>query len=219
MSNVRQHHAFGAALLPSLMMRARSQSGYSLLEIMLVCGLVGVISAIAVPMLGGAFSNFRLSGDARSVTNTVSLAKLQAASDFSKARLYVDLTMNAFHVETWNTTTAAWVTQGGTTDLSSGAESFGFGVVTNPPANTQSVIGQTKCLDALGNAIANTACIVFNSRGIPVVDAASSTGAPTANQALYLTDGTAVYGVTASATGSIRLWRTLPTATPAWTQQ
>jgi Tfp pilus assembly protein FimT len=193
--------------------------GYSLLEMMLVCGLVGVISAIAVPMMGGMFGNFRLTGDARSVTNTVSLAKLQAASDFSKARLYVDLTANAFHIETWNQTTAAWVTQGGTTNLSSASESFSFGVVATPPANTQAVIGQTKCLNAAGVAIANTACVVFNSRGVPVVDAAGSTGAPTANQALYLTDGTAVYGVTATATGSVRLWRTLPNAAPAWVQQ
>jgi hypothetical protein len=56
---------------------------------------------------------------------------------------------------------------------------------------------------------------MFNSRGIPV----DSTGAPVASGALYLTDGSAVYGVTVAATGMIRLWRTFPYATPNWVMQ
>ena len=40
--------------------------------------------------------------------------------------------------------------------------------------------------------------------------------APTGIDALYVTDGTAVYGVTVAATGMLRLWRTLPVATPTW---
>ena len=57
----------------------------------IVVGLIGVISAIAVPMFGNALANFRLSGDARSVSNAVAVAKMRAASDFSRVRLYVDL--------------------------------------------------------------------------------------------------------------------------------
>jgi len=37
--------------------------------------------------------------------------------------------------------------------------------------------------------------------------------------ALYLTDGTAVYGVTISATGMARNWRANPQATTTWAQQ
>ena len=44
-------------------------------------------------------------------------------------------------------------------------------------------------------AIANTACIMFNSRGVPI----DSTFAPTGDDALYVTDGMAVYGVTVAA--------------------
>ena len=36
---------------------------------------------------------------------------------------------------------------------------------------------------------------------------------------MYITDGNAVYGITVSATGMIRTWRTLPLGTPAWVQQ
>jgi hypothetical protein len=63
---------------------------------------------------------------------------------------------------------------------------------------------------AAGAAIANTACILYNSRGIPVdpSGAAPNVGAPTGNDALYLTDGTAVYALTLSATGQSRVYRT-----------
>ena len=74
-------------------------------------------------------------------------------------------------------------------------------------------------MSSLDTAIANTACVVFNSRGIPVVDAAGSTGSPTANQAVYVTDGTAIFAATVTVTGVIRLWRTNPLTVPAWAQQ
>ena len=63
--------------------------------------------------------------------------------------------------------------------------------------------------------------IVFNSRGVPIGPSGAPTGTepPIATDALYVTDGSAVYGATVSATGMIRLWQTRPTATPTWTLQ
>lgn len=190
------------------------QSGYSILELVVVVGIIGVISAIAVPQFGGAIQGFRLSGDARSVSNAAAVAKMRAASKFTHVRLYVDLSTRAHEVQ-WldqSVSPAHWTAEGGWTYLSSNV-SFGFGVVSAPPPSTQATIGQApQCTDDTGVSIGNTACFVFNSRGVPI-DATSS---PTAADAVYLTDGTAVYGVTAVATGMIRLWRTLPVATPAW---
>ncbi len=197
------------------------ENGFSILELMVVVGIIGVISAIAVPMMKNTVGNFRLSGDARGLANAVSLAKLRAASNFSQARLYVDLSAQSFHVQTWNKTLAAWVTEGGTTTLSSN-DTFSFGVVGTAPPLSQGTIGQvSKCVTEAGAEIGGTACILFNSRGIPVDPAGAppAVGAPTGNYALYLTDGTAVYGVTLWATGLIKLWRTNPTATPSWVLQ
>ena len=60
--------------------------------------------------------------------------------------------------------------------------------------------------------IGNTACIVFNSRGIPV----DATGNPDGNGAiLHHRHETGVYGVTVSATPLVRLWWS-PAATTAW---
>jgi prepilin-type N-terminal cleavage/methylation domain-containing protein len=187
-------------------------NGFSLLEIVLVVGLIGVISAIAVPMFGNAIAGFRLSGDARSVSNAAAVAKMRAASDFSRARIFIDLTAGTHHIERWNKTTSAWNVEGGITMLSSGV-SFSYGPVTVPPPNTQATIGQaSQCLDDTATPIANTACIMFNSRGVPI----DASFAPTGADALYLTDGSAVYSVTIAATGMLRLWRALPVAVPTW---
>jgi hypothetical protein len=92
--------------------------------------------------------------------------------------------------------------------------SYGFGVVDDAPPNTQTTIAQASaCTADDGTVIADTACIMFNSRGVPI----DTTFAPTGVEAVYITDGSVVYSITVAATGMLRLWRTLPVATPNWT--
>ena len=193
----------------------RRQSGFTIIETLVVVGLIGVIAAIAVPLFGNAIANFRLSGDARSVSNAAAVAKMRAASNFSRVRLYVELDTKQHHLQTWDKTALHWTTEGGNTALSTGV-SFSYGVVTTAPPNTQTTIGQAPaCTDDAGVAIGNTACIMFNSRGVPI----DSLYAPTGSDALYLTDGAAVYALTIAATGMLRTWRALPVASPVWVPQ
>src|SRR5262245_32267813 len=110
---------------------ARSLHGYSLVETLFVVGLIGVVSAIAAPMVGNALGYFRLSGDARSTANAIALAKMRASSVFGRVRIYADLSRNQFHLEIFDKATSAWVTDGGTTSLSSRVR-FGFGPVGTP---------------------------------------------------------------------------------------
>jgi Tfp pilus assembly protein FimT len=174
------------------------------------------LAGIAMPMVGNMVNNFRINGDARTLSNSLSLTRMQAAANFSRTRLYVDLGANTYHSEI-KTGSSAWTTLGQTVSLS-GTNSFGFGSVATAPPNTQGTIAQAaQCMDNASPpvAIANTACVIFNSRGVPIDTAA----APTAEYALYITDGGAVIGATVTATGTIRSWRTSATSTPAWTQQ
>jgi type II secretory pathway pseudopilin PulG len=97
----------------------------------------------------------------------------------------------------------------GVTSLGQG-DSYGFGSLTTGPTPGQTTIAQAaNCYEGGanapdgGNTISNTACIEFNSRGVPV----DNNGAPLASGALYITNGNIVEGVTASATGSIQTWQ------------
>jgi prepilin-type N-terminal cleavage/methylation domain-containing protein len=191
------------------------ERGFTLVETLVTLAVVGVIAGISVPMFGTTVGYFRLSGDARSLANAIAVAKIRAAADFTQVRLYVDLNGRSHRIETWDKTASQWTAEGGNTYLSTGVF-FGYSVVTNAPPNSQGTIGQAPlCKNNAGNNIGNTACIIFNSRGVPV----DSTGAPTPTDALYITDASSVYGVTISATGMARSWRANPQATTSWVSQ
>jgi prepilin-type N-terminal cleavage/methylation domain-containing protein len=198
--------------------------GFSLIELMVVVAIMGVLVAITVPMSGNAIRYLKLSGDAREISNATAVAKMRAAAKFTQSRLYIDKAGKSFYIQTFTrtattecATVGAWCSEGGATNLSS-TVSFGFGPVSTPPPNTQTTINQAamcQTTDATPVDIANTACVIFNSRGIPV----DNTGSPTGVDAVYVTDGSAVYGITVAATGFIRTWQTNYAATPSWTQQ
>lgn len=167
-----------------------------------------VLAAFAIPKMTSSLQNFRTGGDARTLNTDVTLAKMRASSGYTHARVYADLSAQTIEVDVWNTSTSAWApdSQNGTANSLSKSVTFGYGTaIANPPPNTQSTIAQAPlCYNAANTAtVANTACVVFNSRGVPI----DSTSTPTGSDALYVTDGTSVYSVTVTATGSIRTWR------------
>ncbi len=196
----------------------RGQSGFTLIEVLVVVALVGIVAAMAVPSTTSMMGGYRLKGDAQAVNNLVALAKMRAASQFSRARVFVDLNTNSFSLQTWDKTTNSWVTEGGVTQTSTGV-SFGFGNLAAPPPNTQAAIGQSPvCKDNAGADIANTACVTFNSRGMPVDNSLPPGGGVVGNSGLYLTDGSAVYGTTVTTTPLIKSWWS-PVGNAAWVRQ
>ena len=177
--------------------------GFTLVEVLLVTTVVIVVAAIGIPTLTTITKNLRTQGDARDLNGAIVMAKMRAASDFARARVYADFSANTFRVEIYPSGASGWTTEGGTTSLSQGV-TFGYGSLPSAPAGMASLSQAPLCLqDDLVATYSNTACIMFNSRGIPV----DSTWAPTSGDALYVTDGNSVTGVTLVATGLTKVWR------------
>lgn len=213
---------------------ARRQRGFSMIELTIVAAIAIIAAAVAVPGFISINRYLRISGDTRALNATVALAKMRAAQDFTHARAYADLSNNTFHLELWNKNgnggAGCWQTDGDVVNsctvstspvqqLSQGV-TFGFGSAGAGSPNPQNPIAQAiPCYTGVaraglaGGAKANTACIEFNSRGIPVDP--SNAGTPTASGALYVTDGDTVYGATVNAGGLIQLWQT-PASSTYW---
>jgi prepilin-type N-terminal cleavage/methylation domain-containing protein len=196
--------------------RRSADQGFSAVELLIVLAVVGSLAAVSLPISGGMIDDIRLRGDAQGLSSAVALTKMTAATRFTRARLHVNEAAGTWQIETWQSTgTPAWVLDGGVHRLSQ-RDQFGAGPVTTAPPNTQSVVTQpTPCLAADDTTITGTACVIFNSRGLPV----SSSGAPMTTQVLYMRGPTGVFAVVTGATGQLQVWRTTSTSSGAWRQQ
>lgn len=175
---------------------------------------MAIVAAMAVPMATSAFTGYQLRNTGKGLSGAVSLAKLRAAAGFSRARVYADLATNRYRIEVWNKGTSTWVAEGGNVPLGQ-TVTFGFGDLDTPPPSTQDAIAQAApCADNDGDDIDDTACIVFNSRGIPV----DAVGAPLGGNAFYVTDGVGVRATTVTTTPLIREWWS-PTHDSLWVNQ
>jgi len=198
-------------------MATRREHGYSLIELLLAVGVIGVISAMVVPITETSLKSSRLRRDADAVRHMVGLAKMRASSQFTRSRVMVDLAANSFVLQTWDRTAAAWLNDGGVNVTSTGVR-FGSGALATPPPNTQVNIEMspacTDGVDAAAALIANTHCVVFNSRGLPI----DRNGVLYPRHALYLRGDTGVYAATVTATPLIRFWWS-PLNTAAWVER
>ncbi len=174
------------------------------------------MAAIGLPLSTSMIDDIKLRGDSQGLSAAIAQSKLTASAKFTHARLFVNIAANTYRIQTWNRTgTPGWVNASDDVFLSDRSR-FGFGAATVPPPNTQVTLAQAPaCLDDLNVAIASTACVIFNSRGVSVLAA----GPPATTQALYLTGNSGTYGTILGATGQLQVWQTTQGGVTSWKQR
>jgi len=210
---------------------------------MAVAAISITVVAFGLPVLSNVAQSFRTAGDNRSIAGLIAEAKMRAAAGFTHARVYANLSAGTYRLEVWNKSgnsgAGCWQTDGDTNACTVAASpvvklspnvSFGYGTIGAAPANTEPSLAQAPlCYTGYAGqstnttSVANTACIEFNSRGVPSDpapggSAGASGGVPDATGALYVTDGSAVYGATVLASGEIQSWYSRNSSTPNWQQ-
>src|SRR5262249_49353864 len=134
------------------------ECGFSMTETLAVAAVSVTAAAAVVPVTQNTIHNFRINGNAHGIVNHLAAAKMRAAANFTRTRLYVDLSTNSYQIDVWQKTgTPGWITEGGSETLSQGI-TFGFGTLSAAPPNTQTTLAQAPpCTDSLGTNIGNTA--------------------------------------------------------------
>lgn len=80
--------------------RAEFRRGFTLIELMVVCVLVGVLTAIIIPEMTGTYEDSLLRSTGRELVNAFSLAYSQAVGHNRIQRVRLDSTSGKYFVET-----------------------------------------------------------------------------------------------------------------------
>jgi len=197
--------------------------------------ILGILAAMAIPGWQRMQRNARLSGDAHGLSESLSVAKMRAAANFTESRVffYTGATNPYFRIDVWNKTLSppCWVPDGisnpATSDcitttgitnnenyLSPGV-SAGFGSVTTALPDGTAIAqanackqGQSSPTATDGSTISSTSCIQFNSRGFASVAAG-----------MFITDGTRIFGSATNAMGLVHTYEIDASGSTIWTPQ
>ena len=174
----------------------RQEKGFSLVELMVVCVVLVIITAIAIPNIAQANANYKLNAAGHTVASLLQEARMQAVRTNQPA--YAKYNANGMLYITGDST-VGYAT--GDPDVSLPG---GLSFQATPPTNTSQ-------LDAyVGGTVQIPASIAFNARGLPCI--------PTTNPAVCNTTTTGFEwfvqnsqggweAITVTPSGRVKSWR------------
>ncbi len=169
--------------------RVEACSGFSLIELLIVMAVMSAMAAISLPSLQRTLRTYRILGDARGMAQTLTLAKMRAAANFTVESVDWDASNNSFSMKYFHKTPAQFEP-----DVSTQSLILSTGVSLGVPVSRASTtVGAN-----------NTSGILFNSRGLPVDTAFNPINTP---QAFYFNNGTDYYAVSVAVSGRIQTWK------------
>ena len=174
--------------VPPILISNFRRAGFSVLELLAVISIGLAIVVLGVPSIQKTQTVYRVSSDARSLAEDLTLAKMRAGANFTQERLNLQTSTNTYQLEQYDKSSSTWVSDGGIKYLNTGV-TFGYGSISTP-AGSQSTLAQS-------------ALIAFNSRGIPV----NGSNQPTADYSLYIHNSSGYYAVSVALSGRIQMWK------------
>ncbi|HKD81642.1 MAG TPA: GspH/FimT family pseudopilin [Candidatus Angelobacter sp.] len=171
------------------------ESGFSLLELVIVCAVLAIIAAIAVPNITQANANYKLNAAGHSIAGLLQQARMQAVKTNQPAYAKYDATGMVF------------VTDDPTAAYTSGNPDVylpgGFSFQSTPPDSSQ--------LDAyLGGTAQVPASVAFNARGLPCVPNTNPAVCPSTTVGFewFIQDSRGAWeAVTVTPSGRVKSWR------------
>lgn len=152
--------------------------GFSLLELLIVLAIIIIITAMVIPLYSGFTTTYRARNNADSLANLANLARMRAASSFSRIQVFCSNTTLTCYLQSQAYGASTWTTDSTQTLVLSSGVSLAL-----PAGISSGAGGQSGAAPYQGSrAQAIPYSMIFNSRGTPI----ANNGTPVTDFALYL---------------------------------
>lgn len=165
----------------SLRLLRDQANGFSLLELVITIVAIAIIVAVALPDILHFNQTYRIRNDADRLASLVNLARMRAVGTFARVQVSCNSTTNQCSLQNKPYTATVWTADANTqtVNLSQGV-SFG-----TPSGASAGVGGQSSVAPYQGSKAQSVSyAMIFNSRGLPIVD--NTAGTAVSDYALYL---------------------------------
>lgn len=151
----------------------KKERGFSMMEVMTVCAIIGVMTTMAVPSVMRSIRSQRLISGAQQVAQALQSAKFEAIRTNNRAQIQLDTTSNTLQLVTWSgstSTAAAAVALPPEVQLSDLPSTMTApSVITSAASNAGTITGQeSNSRKAVSFPLSSSVRVAtFTTRGLP----------------------------------------------------